>query len=74
MRVGLERMFQYSDDPPFEHAYEDRRIYLKALLGEDVERAVRHFDEKAARSDIDRDGNRPAEVLAELLAATGEIR
>ena len=47
----LGEMFQYSDDPPFERAYEDRRIYLKALLGEDVERAVSHFDEKAARSD-----------------------
>ena len=60
-------MFQYSDDPPFERVYEDRRIYLRALLGEDVDRAVRHFDEKAAASDPDRDGNRPAEVLVELL-------
>ena len=63
----LGEMFQYSDDPPFERAYEDRRIYLKALLGEDVERAVSHFDEKAARSDTDRDGYRPAEVLVQLL-------
>ena len=67
MRVGSETMFQYSDDPPFERAYEDRGIYLKALLGEDVERAVSHFDEKAARSDPDRDGYRPAEVLVQLL-------
>ena len=43
------------------------RIYLKALVGEDVDRAVRHFDEKAAASDGDRDGYRPAEVLVELL-------
>ena len=43
------------------------RIYLEALLGEDVDRAVRHFDEKAAGSDPDRDGYRPAEVLVELL-------
>ncbi len=41
--------------------------HLKALLGEDVERAVSHFDEKAARSDTDRDGYRPAEVLVQLL-------
>ncbi len=63
----LGAMLQYSDDPPFERAYDDRRIYLQALLGEDVERAVRHFDGKAAASDPDRDGYRPAEVLVELL-------
>jgi len=63
----LDAMFQYSDDPPFERAYQDRGIYLKALLGEEVDRAVRHFAEKAAASDADRDGYRPAEVLVELL-------
>lgn len=63
----LAPLFQFSDDPPFERAYEDRRIYLKALLGEDVDRAVGHFDAKAARSDPDRDGRRPAEVLVQLL-------
>ena len=63
----LGEMFQYSDDPPFERAYDDRRIYLEALVGADVDRAVRHFDEKAAASDPDRDGYRPAEVLVELL-------
>ena len=63
----LGDLFQYSDAAPFERAYEDRRIYLKALLGEDVDRAVRHFEEKATGSDADRDGYRPAEVLVELL-------
>jgi len=63
----LGEMLQYSDNPPFERAYEDRRIYLEALLGKDVDRAVKHFDEKAAASDANRDGYRPAEVLVELL-------
>jgi hypothetical protein len=63
----LGPLFQYSEDPPFERVYEDRGIYLRALLGEDVERAIKHFDEKAAGSDPDRDGSRPAEVLVELL-------
>jgi len=62
----LGEMFQYSEDPPFERAYDDRRIYLDALVGNDVDRAIRHFDEKAARA-VDRDGYRPAEVLVELL-------
>jgi hypothetical protein len=63
----LGEMFQYSDDPPFERAYDDRRIYLEALAGEDIDRAVKHFDDKAASSDVNRDGYRPAEVLVELL-------
>lgn len=63
----LAPMFQYSDDPPFERAYEDRGIYLKALLGEEVDRAIGHFDAKAAGSNPDRDGWRPAEVLVQLL-------
>ena len=63
----LGPLFQYSDDPPFEHVYEDRGIYLRALLGEDVDRAIKHFDDKAAASDPDRDGRRPAEVLVGLL-------
>ena len=63
----LGPLFQYSDDPPFERVYDDRGVYLRALLGEDVDRAVKHFGEKAAGSDPDRDGSRPAEVLVELL-------
>lgn len=63
----LDPMFQYSDEPPFENTYKDHGIYLRALIGEDVDLAVRHFEEKAAGSDPDRDGSRPAEVLVELL-------
>jgi tetratricopeptide (TPR) repeat protein len=67
----LSPLFQYSADPPFEHVYEDRGIYLKALAGEDAERAIQHFDEKAARCDPNRDGSAPAEVLIELLTRLG---
>lgn len=63
----LGPLFQYADDPPFEHAYTDHGVYLRALAGEDVDRAVRHFEAKAADSDPDRDGSRPAEVLVQLL-------
>lgn len=63
----LGPLFQYSDDPPFERAYEDRGVYLNALAGEDVDRAVKHFDDKAAGSDPDRAGTQPAEVLVQLL-------
>jgi hypothetical protein len=67
----LSPTFQYDDDPPFERAYEDRGIYLRALLGEDIDRAVAHFEAKAAAFDAYRDGSRPAEVLVELLCRLG---
>ncbi len=67
----LSPMFQYGDDPPFDRGYEDRGIYLRALAGEDVGRAVTHFEAKAADSDLDREGSRPAEVLVELLSRLG---
>ena len=63
----LGPMFQYSDDPPFDRVYEDRGLYLRALLGEDVDRAVQHFEDKASGSDVNRHGSRPGEVLVELL-------
>lgn len=65
--VHLGPMFQYEDDPPFERVYEDRRIYLRALAGEDVADAVRHFDAKAHTFDAGGYSNRPAEVLVQLL-------
>jgi hypothetical protein len=67
----LGPLFQYSEDPPFDRVYTDRAVYLRALLGENVEQAVEHFDAKAANSDRDRDGYRPAEVLVDLLVRLG---
>ena len=67
----LDAMFQFADYPPFERAYHDRCIYLKALLGKDIDRAVQHFDEKAAAADANQVGYRPAEVLVKLLIRLG---
>lgn len=63
----LGPLFQYADEPPFENTYTDHGVYLSALAGEDANRAVRHFEDKAAGADPHRDGSRPAEVLVELL-------
>lgn len=67
----LSPTFQYNDDPPFDRGYEDRGIYLRALMGEEVERAITHFEAKAAACDPELDGTRPAEVLVELLCRLG---
>jgi hypothetical protein len=63
----LGDMFQYEDDPPFEHGYTDRGVYLKALLGDEVDSAVQHFEQKVADLDPDQYGSGPAEVLVQLL-------
>jgi len=62
----LDPMFQFADDPPFENTYTDHGIYLRALAGQDVDVAVRHFEQKAAGWDPNY-GSRPAEVLVKLL-------
>lgn len=63
----LSPMFHFRGDPPFENAYSDYGIYLRALLGEDVDAAIAHFRNKIVQSDPDQAGSRPAEVLVGLL-------
>jgi hypothetical protein len=70
----LGPMFQYEEEPPFDRAYEDRAIYLRALLGEDVDRAARHFEEKAERFDPQDYGTRAGETLVNLLVRLGRHR
>jgi hypothetical protein len=67
----LGPLFQFADEPPFENTYTDHGVYLRALAGEDVDRAIGHFEAKAAGADRDRVGSRPAEVLVELLIRLG---
>ena len=76
LRLGLElteygkrlsSMYQYKGDPPFENVYEDHGVYLRALLGQDVEAAVAHFKKKIAESDPAQVGTAPAEALVTLL-------
>jgi hypothetical protein len=64
----LSPMFHYRGDPPFENMYEDYSIYLRALLGQDVETAIAHFRNKITEADPDADVSGPAQVLVGLLA------
>ena len=63
----LAPMYHYAGDPPFENIYTDHSMYLRALLGEEVDQAIAHFRQKAAGSDPDRTGDGPAQVLVGLL-------
>ena len=63
----LAPMFHFRGDPPFEDPYADHAVYLRALLGEDVDAAIAHFRQKAIPSPEFPAYTAPAEVLIELL-------
>ena len=63
----LSPMFEFRVDPPFENVYVDHCVYLRALLGEDVEAAVAHFRAKVEASNPEETGTAPAQVLVTLL-------
>lgn len=67
----LSPHFQYRGDPPFENIAVDYGIYLRALLGEEVDAAVAHFRRKVEESDPEQTGTAPAQVLVGLLARLG---
>jgi hypothetical protein len=60
----LSSKFQSRSDPPFEDFYNDHAVFLKALLGCDVDTAVAHFRQKV---DAATAGTGPAQILVMLL-------
>jgi hypothetical protein len=60
----LDPMYHFRGDPPFEDTYRDIGVYLKALVGEDVDAGIAHFRARIA-SPQDALG---AEVLINLLS------
>jgi|ERR1051326_5029396 hypothetical protein len=62
----LAPMFHFRGDPPFDDPYIDHAVYLRALLGENVEAAIAHFHGKACTAEESGDPT-PAEVLIDLL-------
>lgn len=72
----LSSRHQYGGDPPFERLYEDHAAYLRALLGERVDEAVRLFQGKIPPPDPDPDGqgdSTAAQVLVRLLGQLGRL-
>ncbi|HLJ16657.1 MAG TPA: hypothetical protein VKV15_19325 [Bryobacteraceae bacterium] len=67
----LGPMFNYKVDPPFENVYVDHAVYLRALLGEQIEEAVAHFRKKLDESNLEEIGSAPAQVLVGLLTRLG---
>jgi hypothetical protein len=76
---NLSSRHRYEGEPPFESIYEDHAIYLKAVLGRDVDAAIAHFlaklpaiDPDASDDDQFRDPM-PAQVLVRLLVRLGRL-
>jgi hypothetical protein len=69
---NLSERHRYEGDPPFEDHYGDHGVYLRALLGQDVDAAIAHFRSKLPAPDPDgRDEAISAQVLVRLLVRLG---
>lgn len=71
----LSPKFQYyRTEPPFEDFYNDHAIYIRALLGRDVDAAVAHFHDKIGPGDGDAPSSAPAQILVTLLVRLKRYR
>lgn len=66
----LAPMFHFRGEPPFENTYRDYGIYLRALMGEQVDDAVAHFRSKLA----DAADSSPSQTLVLLLVRLERYR
>lgn len=83
LRLGLElcdygahlsAQFKYRVEPPFDNVYKDHAMYLRALLGDDVDSAIAHFRQKILDNTPEQAGTAPAQVLVALLSRLGRYR
>ena len=71
---SLSDRYRYEGNPPFDRLYEDHAVYLRALLGQDVEGAIAHFHAKLPPPESDdRDDALPAQILVRLLVRLGRL-
>jgi hypothetical protein len=68
----LSPRLQFEGPPPFQQIFADHAVYLRALLGQDIDHAIEHFEAKvAAGAEADPDDTMPAQALVNLLARLG---
>ena len=63
----LGEMYQFPGNAPFENVFEDFGIYIRALLGRDVDAGIAHFRRKIETCDPQTAGTAPAQTLVNLL-------
>jgi hypothetical protein len=70
----LAPRLQFEGPPPFERIFDDHRVYLRALLGQDVAAAIDHFRAKLGPRDPQAgEDTIPAQTLVNLLVRLGRI-
>jgi hypothetical protein len=71
----LAPRLQFDGPPPFQHLFEDHCVYLRALLGQEVDNAIAHFQAKLDSSDdgLGSDPSMPAQSLVNLLVRLGRL-
>jgi len=68
----LAPRLQFEGPPPFQHIFDDHGIYLRALLGQEVDRAIDHFQAKLSADDgAGPEDSLPAQTLVNLLVRVG---
>jgi hypothetical protein len=65
--LHLSGQFKMRGEPPFEDIYRDHSIYLRGLLGEELDAAIEHFKSKIAAQQDPLFAIRSAQVLVGLL-------
>ena len=63
----LSPQFKMRGEPPFEDIYRDHAVYLRAMLGEDLDAAIEYFQAKIIAQDDPMAAIRSAQVLVGLL-------
>jgi hypothetical protein len=63
----LSPQFKMRGEPPFENIYRDYAIYLRALLGDDLDGAIAHFKDKTLAQDDPMRAIQSAQVLVGML-------
>ncbi len=71
----LAPRLQFDGPPPFQRVFDDHRVYLRALLGEEVDNAIAHFQAKLDSIDagLGSDPTMPAQTLVNLLVRLGRL-
>lgn len=67
----LDADFKYPGAPPFEETYLDHGLFYSALLGENVDEAVAHFEGKTKSVSSEEYGPVADETLVDLLVRVG---
>lgn len=69
---GFPDDLQYKNPAPFEDTYTDHQLFFNALLGENVDAAVSHFQKKCAQASQE-PGSGADEILIDFLYRIGRV-